>query len=154
MNLDHANAETQDVLDIRHDVGSVPRMQAAAGDQTPGIVFRVVGDELVNLRQYSAISSKLVRLRFMSSSACGLYRSIGAMWMWQSVITEVPGVERLAISKRFARDEAGGWTACFQYNGTFGSTVRAQPSIPPRMDCTFSYPCWRSQLVTVKERTP
>ena len=39
-----------------------------------------------------------------------------------------------------------------QYNGTFGSTVRAQPSIPPRIECTFSNPCCRSQFVTVSER--
>lgn len=41
-----------------------------------------------------------------------------------------------------------------QYNGIFGSTVRAQPSMPPRIDWTFSKPCCRSQFVTVSERTP
>jgi hypothetical protein len=41
-----------------------------------------------------------------------------------------------------------------QYNGTFGSTVRAQPSTPPRIDWTFSNPCCRNQFVTVSERTP
>ena len=40
--------EAQDVLDIRHDVGGVPRMQAAAGDQALGIVLRVIGDELID----------------------------------------------------------------------------------------------------------
>ena len=49
MNLDHAQTKTQDVLDIRHDVGGVPRMQAAAGDQALGIVLRVIGNELVDL---------------------------------------------------------------------------------------------------------
>ena len=49
VDLDHANAEAKDVLDIRHDVGGVPRMQAATGDQAFGIVLRVVGDELIDL---------------------------------------------------------------------------------------------------------
>ena len=48
VNLDHAQAKAQNVLDIRHDVGGVPRMQAATGDQTFGIILRVVGDELID----------------------------------------------------------------------------------------------------------
>ena len=48
MDLDHAKAEAQNVLDIRQDVGGVPRMQAATRDQSFWIVFRVVGDELID----------------------------------------------------------------------------------------------------------
>jgi hypothetical protein len=49
VNLDHAKAEAQDVFDIRQDVGGVPRMQAATGEQALGIVLRIIGDELVDL---------------------------------------------------------------------------------------------------------
>jgi hypothetical protein len=48
VNLDHAQAEAQDVGDVRHDVGGVAGMKAAAGDQAFGIVAGVVGDELVD----------------------------------------------------------------------------------------------------------
>ena len=51
MDLDHAKAETQDVLDIRHDVSGVPRMQAAARDQALGIVLRVVSNKLIDRRR-------------------------------------------------------------------------------------------------------
>src|SRR5208282_71378 len=48
MDLDHANAKAQDVLNIGHDVGGMPWMQAATGDQALGIVLGVIGDELVD----------------------------------------------------------------------------------------------------------
>ncbi len=48
MNLDHTQAQAQNVLDIRHDVGGVPRMQAATRDQALGIVLSIVGDKLIH----------------------------------------------------------------------------------------------------------
>ena len=48
VNFDHAQAEAQDMLDIGHDVRGVPRMQAATGDQALGIMFRIVGDKLID----------------------------------------------------------------------------------------------------------
>ena len=33
---------------VRHNVGSVTGMEAAAGDEPPGILFGVIGDELVD----------------------------------------------------------------------------------------------------------
>src|SRR5580698_5601791 len=48
MNLDHAQAEAKNLLDIGHDVGSVPRVQTSAGEQAFGIVLRVIGDELID----------------------------------------------------------------------------------------------------------
>ena len=48
MNLDHPNAEAKQLLHVGHDIGGVPRMQAAAGEQALGILFHVVGDELIH----------------------------------------------------------------------------------------------------------
>src|SRR3981081_3064326 len=48
VNLYHAGAETQNMLEIRHDGGSVPRKQAATGDKAAWVVLRVVGDELID----------------------------------------------------------------------------------------------------------
>ena len=48
MDLDHSNAEAEKLLDIGHDVRSVARMQAAAGDQPLRIFLGVVGDELID----------------------------------------------------------------------------------------------------------
>src|SRR5208337_1700481 len=47
VNLDHLNAQAQKLFHVRQDVCSVPRVQAAAGQQPPGILFDVVGHELV-----------------------------------------------------------------------------------------------------------
>ena len=47
--LDHANAKPQNVLNISHDVGGMPGMEAAAGDQPLGIVFNIIAYKLVDL---------------------------------------------------------------------------------------------------------
>ena len=48
VDLDHLNAEPQDLLHIGENVGSVPRMQAAAGKQARRIFLHIVGDELIH----------------------------------------------------------------------------------------------------------
>src|ERR1035441_9826866 len=53
VDLDHTNAETQNALDIGHDIRGVARMQAAAGEQSFWIVLRVIGDKLVDRRSES-----------------------------------------------------------------------------------------------------
>ena len=47
MNFNHANPEPQKLFHVSHHVRSVPRMQAATGEQPSGILFHVVCDELV-----------------------------------------------------------------------------------------------------------
>src|SRR3984893_8065141 len=46
MNFDYADAEPQNLLGVGHDVGGVPRMQAAAEQQSLGIRLYIVGNEL------------------------------------------------------------------------------------------------------------
>ena len=48
VNFYHSNAELKKVLNIRQDVRCVPRMQAATRNQAFGIMFRVIGNKLVD----------------------------------------------------------------------------------------------------------
>ena len=48
MNLDHPNLEPQNMLDVGLDAAALPRMQPAAGNQTLGIFFHVIRDELIH----------------------------------------------------------------------------------------------------------
>ena len=50
MDFDHADLQPQDLLDVRHDVGRVPGMKSATGDQAAGIGFGVIGHPLVDFR--------------------------------------------------------------------------------------------------------
>src|ERR1700747_541944 len=49
MNLDHADLEPQNLLDIRKNIGRMPWMQTATRDQAPGILFNIASNELVHL---------------------------------------------------------------------------------------------------------
>jgi hypothetical protein len=48
MNFDHLQAEAQDVFHIGQHVRGVPRMQAAAREQSLRIFLHIVGNELVH----------------------------------------------------------------------------------------------------------
>src|SRR5258708_7037421 len=48
MDLDHANLEPQNLLNVGLDVRAVARMQAAAGNQAGRVFFNVVRDVLVD----------------------------------------------------------------------------------------------------------
>jgi len=48
MDLDHANLEPQNLVNVGLDVGAVPRVQAAAGNQAVWVFLSVVRDELVD----------------------------------------------------------------------------------------------------------
>jgi hypothetical protein len=50
VNLDHSNAQPEQLLYVSQDVGGVPGMQAAAGKQPLGVCFDVVDDELIHAR--------------------------------------------------------------------------------------------------------
>src|SRR5437660_6721505 len=112
MNLDHAKAEAQNVLDIRHDVGGVPRMQAAAGDQALGIVLRVVGDELIDggskahhlrgnvVDQSSAVNAATVQIfkeGFGRAAILGDLIEVGALALHQFKGMRLDEFERLDV---------------------------------------------------------
>ena len=48
MNLDHPDAEPQDLLHVRQYVGCMPRMQTPAGDQPLRICLNIIGHELIH----------------------------------------------------------------------------------------------------------
>ena len=51
MNLDHPDAQADNLLHICQNIGCVPGMDAAAGNQAPGIFFNVVGHEAIHFRR-------------------------------------------------------------------------------------------------------
>ena len=48
MNLDHPDAQPQNLLHVRHYVGRMPRMQTPAGDQPLRICLNIIGHELIH----------------------------------------------------------------------------------------------------------
>ena len=48
MDFDHTDAQPQELFHVSHDVGSMARVQTAAGNQPLRILFRVIGDELIH----------------------------------------------------------------------------------------------------------
>ena len=47
MNFDHADLESQKLIQIGFDIGGVPRVEAAAREQTLRIFLHIISDELV-----------------------------------------------------------------------------------------------------------
>src|ERR1700730_14885757 len=165
VNLDHAEAEAQDVLDVRHNVGGVPRMQAATGDQSLGIVLRVVGDELIDrgrkpehlrrnvVDQCGTVNAATVQILEEGLGRAAIFVNlieIGALALDQFQRMRLDEFNRLDVDMAVSNQNssqfsvvssqldrfvlsalsgpalARGSELAAQYNGTFGSTVRAQ----------------------------